>query len=135
MAGCFTCEVNLGERLAPGGTIYEDEYWLADHGVSRLIRGYVVLKHLHWLSYMEPFGTELAPSSSRLAHCFSRFSSSFSGTCLAYSRRTVTRHSRGAHARRRRLRARSAGARQAHGCNSGGGNHEPKSTPCVDRVV
>jgi diadenosine tetraphosphate (Ap4A) HIT family hydrolase len=44
VAGCFTCEVNLGERLAPGGTIYEDEYWLADHGVSRLIRGYVVLK-------------------------------------------------------------------------------------------
>ena len=57
MAGCFTCEVNVGERLAPGGTIYEDHHWLADHGVSRLVRGYVVLKpkrHVHELADLLP---------------------------------------------------------------------------------
>jgi diadenosine tetraphosphate (Ap4A) HIT family hydrolase len=53
VAGCFTCEVNAGRRRAPGGTIYEDDHWLADHGVSRLVRGYVVLKpkrHVHELA-------------------------------------------------------------------------------------
>jgi histidine triad (HIT) family protein len=57
MAECFTCEVNAGRQLAPGGTIYEDEHWLADHGVTRLIRGYVVLKpkrHVHELADLLP---------------------------------------------------------------------------------
>jgi diadenosine tetraphosphate (Ap4A) HIT family hydrolase len=57
VAGCFTCEVNAGKRHAPGGTIYEDDHWLADHGVSRLVRGYVVLKpkrHVHELADLLP---------------------------------------------------------------------------------
>ncbi|MDP8904076.1 MAG: HIT family protein [Chloroflexota bacterium] len=44
MDGCFTCEVNAGHREAPGGTIYEDAHWLADHGTPPLMRGYIVLK-------------------------------------------------------------------------------------------
>jgi diadenosine tetraphosphate (Ap4A) HIT family hydrolase len=50
MADCFTCDVNAGRIAAPGGTIYQDEHWLADHGVDLLVRGYVVLKpkrHVH----------------------------------------------------------------------------------------
>jgi diadenosine tetraphosphate (Ap4A) HIT family hydrolase len=42
---------------APGGTIYEDELWIADHGLSRLIAGYVVLKpkrHVHQLADLDP---------------------------------------------------------------------------------
>jgi len=57
MAECFICEVNEGRQRAPGGFIYEDEYWLADHGVSRLVRGYVVLKpkrHVHELADLLP---------------------------------------------------------------------------------
>lgn len=57
MAECFTCEVNAGRQRAPGGPIYEDEHWLADHGVTRLIRGYVVLKpkrHVHELADLLP---------------------------------------------------------------------------------
>jgi diadenosine tetraphosphate (Ap4A) HIT family hydrolase len=57
MADCFTCEVNAGREHAPGGTIYEDDYWLADHGVSRLVRGYVVLKpkrHVHEAADLVP---------------------------------------------------------------------------------
>jgi len=57
MAECFTCEVNDGTQRAPGGTIYEDSHWLADHGVSRLVRGYVVLKpkrHVHELADLSP---------------------------------------------------------------------------------
>lgn len=55
--GCFTCDVNRGRQPAPGGTIYEDELWIADHGVSRLVAGYVVLKpkrHVHELADLDP---------------------------------------------------------------------------------
>lgn len=55
--GCFTCDVNAGREPAPGGTIYSDERWIADHGVSRLVVGYVVLKpkrHVHELADLEP---------------------------------------------------------------------------------
>jgi len=34
----------MGLRAPPGGTIYEDENWIADHGMPSLVRGYVVLK-------------------------------------------------------------------------------------------
>jgi diadenosine tetraphosphate (Ap4A) HIT family hydrolase len=57
MTPCFACEVNAGRERAPGGTIYEDDHWLADHGVSRLVRGYVVLKpkrHVHELADLLP---------------------------------------------------------------------------------
>ncbi len=57
MADCFTCEVNAGRISAPGGTIYQDEHWLADHGVDRLVRGYVVLKpkrHVHEMADLLP---------------------------------------------------------------------------------
>ena len=54
---CFTCDVNSGREAAPGGTIYEERLWIADHGTSRLARGYVVLKprrHVHELPDLEP---------------------------------------------------------------------------------
>jgi diadenosine tetraphosphate (Ap4A) HIT family hydrolase len=47
---CFTCAVNTGQIDAPGGVIYRDQHWIAEHGVDRLVRGYVVLKpmrHVH----------------------------------------------------------------------------------------
>jgi diadenosine tetraphosphate (Ap4A) HIT family hydrolase len=53
MVECFACEVNAGRLTPPGGTIYEDEFWIADHGYSRLVVGYVVLKpkrHVHELA-------------------------------------------------------------------------------------
>jgi histidine triad (HIT) family protein len=57
VAECITCEINAGRQRAPGGTIYEDEHWIADHGVRRLVRGYVVLKpkrHVHELADVLP---------------------------------------------------------------------------------
>ncbi len=53
---CFTCAVNSGREQPPGGVIYEDELWIADHGVTRLVAGYVVLKpkrHVHELADLE----------------------------------------------------------------------------------
>jgi diadenosine tetraphosphate (Ap4A) HIT family hydrolase len=57
MAECFASEVNAGRKLPPGGTIYEDKHWIADHGITRLVRGYVVLKprrHVHELADLLP---------------------------------------------------------------------------------
>jgi histidine triad (HIT) family protein len=44
MTGCFTCQVNAGQEVPPGGTVYADDLWIADHGVPALVRGYMVLK-------------------------------------------------------------------------------------------
>ena len=44
MEGCFACDVNEGRIQPPGGAIYADEHWVADHGIPPLARGYVVLK-------------------------------------------------------------------------------------------
>jgi diadenosine tetraphosphate (Ap4A) HIT family hydrolase len=57
MEDCFGCQVNAGIISAPGGVIYEDELWRAEHGVDRLVRGYVVLKpkrHVHELADLTP---------------------------------------------------------------------------------
>jgi diadenosine tetraphosphate (Ap4A) HIT family hydrolase len=61
MPECFTCRVNAGKEAVPGGTIYEDEWWVGDHGVTRLVRGYVVLKrkrHVHELADLLPVEAE-----------------------------------------------------------------------------
>jgi diadenosine tetraphosphate (Ap4A) HIT family hydrolase len=44
MDECFACEVNDGRRVPPGGTIYQDEHWQADHGTPPLVNGHIVLK-------------------------------------------------------------------------------------------
>jgi diadenosine tetraphosphate (Ap4A) HIT family hydrolase len=57
MADCFACEVIAGRISAPGGTIYQDEHWVADHGLDLLVRGYVVLKpkrHVHEMADLLP---------------------------------------------------------------------------------
>ncbi len=54
---CFTCEVNSGQRPTPGGMIYRDALWVADHGIPALVRGYVVLKpdrHVRDLADLRP---------------------------------------------------------------------------------
>ena len=57
MTPCFTCDVKQGHRPAPGGVIFQDRHWRAEHGVDRLVRGYVVMKplrHVHELADLEP---------------------------------------------------------------------------------
>ena len=47
---CVTCKVNAGRIQLTGGVILATEHWQAEHGIDRLVRGYVVLKsrrHVH----------------------------------------------------------------------------------------
>jgi len=47
---CLACDVNAGRIEPPGGAILLDELWQADHELTSLVRGYVILKprrHVH----------------------------------------------------------------------------------------
>ena len=42
---CLACDVPAGKIQAPGGMIYEDEYWMVDHSVSPvMLRGFLIIK-------------------------------------------------------------------------------------------
>ena len=43
--GCLSCEILAGQRSAPGGTIWEDDFWAVESVVSPVFwRGFLVLK-------------------------------------------------------------------------------------------
>ncbi|WP_416675845.1 HIT family protein [Egbenema bharatensis] len=41
---CFACQTVRGEATAPGGVVYENEYWLADHCIGAMGIGSIVVK-------------------------------------------------------------------------------------------
>jgi diadenosine tetraphosphate (Ap4A) HIT family hydrolase len=46
--GCGTCRANSGELAAPGGTIYDDGLWRAEHALEPIpMLGWLVVKPLH----------------------------------------------------------------------------------------
>lgn len=54
---CVTCDVNAGRIQPTGGVILATDLWQAEHGIDRLVRGYVVLKpqrHVHELADLLP---------------------------------------------------------------------------------
>jgi diadenosine tetraphosphate (Ap4A) HIT family hydrolase len=54
---CITCDVNAGRLAVAGGVIYDSPDWRAEHGVDRLVRGYVVMKpkrHVHEFADLLP---------------------------------------------------------------------------------
>jgi diadenosine tetraphosphate (Ap4A) HIT family hydrolase len=50
---CIGCDVNAGRTAPPGGVIASDGVWQADHEITPLVRGYVIVKplrHVHELA-------------------------------------------------------------------------------------
>ena len=41
---CLACDIITGKKKAPGGIIYENEYWMVDHSVPALIPGFLIIK-------------------------------------------------------------------------------------------
>jgi len=68
MDACFTCEVNTGVRATPGGAIYADERWIADHGIPPLVPGYVVLKPRRHVAHLADLKPEEANSLGTVLH-------------------------------------------------------------------
>jgi diadenosine tetraphosphate (Ap4A) HIT family hydrolase len=57
VSNCITCDVHAGRVHPAGGVIFDSDLWQAEHGVDRLVRGYVVLKpkrHVHELADLDP---------------------------------------------------------------------------------
>ncbi len=53
MEGCLGCDVNEGRIEPPGGFVIDDELWVADHELTPLMRGYLILKprrHVHYFA-------------------------------------------------------------------------------------
>lgn len=43
--GCLACSVLAGKVQAPGGVIYEDNYWVVEHSLNPvLLPGYLIIK-------------------------------------------------------------------------------------------
>jgi diadenosine tetraphosphate (Ap4A) HIT family hydrolase len=56
--GCMSCDILAGKRTAPGGVIYQDEYWHVDSVVSPVLwRGFLIVKlkrHCEHLAELTP---------------------------------------------------------------------------------
>jgi diadenosine tetraphosphate (Ap4A) HIT family hydrolase len=55
---CLSCNLLTGKLKAPGGVIYEDNYWIVEHSISPvLLRGYLIIKlkrHCEHLAELTP---------------------------------------------------------------------------------
>jgi diadenosine tetraphosphate (Ap4A) HIT family hydrolase len=59
--GCLGCDLLAGRRSAPGGTIWEDEYWHLESVVSPVLwRGFLILKLKRHCEHV----AELAPAEA-----------------------------------------------------------------------
>lgn len=67
---CITCDVSAGRTVPPGGVILSDGVWQADHEMTSLVRGYVIVKpvqHVHELADVtEDEAARLGPFLRRL---------------------------------------------------------------------
>lgn len=58
VVGCMACDVVAGRLAAPGGVIYENEYWMLDHAVSPVpLDGFLILKpkrHVEHIGELTP---------------------------------------------------------------------------------
>jgi diadenosine tetraphosphate (Ap4A) HIT family hydrolase len=56
--GCLSCDILSGKRTVPGGTIYEDPYWVVESIIAPVVwRGFLIVKlkrHCEHLSELTP---------------------------------------------------------------------------------
>jgi len=72
----MACDVLAGRLKAPGGVIYEDEYWMVDHSVSPvMLRGFLIIKLKRHCEHL----AELTPEEA------AAFGPIMRNTCLAIS--------------------------------------------------
>ena len=75
--GCMACDVLAGRLKAPGGVIYEDEYWMVDHCVSPImLRGFLIIKLKRHCEHLAELTLEEAAAFGPIVR----------NTCLALSR-------------------------------------------------
>lgn len=73
---CLACSTIAGKLQAPGGVIYQDNYWVVEHSLSPvLVRGYLIIKLKRHCEHL----AELTPEESRACGIIQ-------STCLALSK-------------------------------------------------
>ncbi len=74
---CLACSTLTGKLQAPGGVIYQDNYWVVEHSLSPvLLRGYLIIKLKRHCEHL----AELTPEEA------SALGSIIQSTCLALSK-------------------------------------------------
>jgi diadenosine tetraphosphate (Ap4A) HIT family hydrolase len=67
--GCGTCRANRGELAAPGGVVYEDRLWRAEHAIEPIpMVGWLVLKPLRHVESFADLTPEEAAAFGSIAH-------------------------------------------------------------------
>ncbi|MEH2420296.1 MAG: HIT family protein [Nostoc sp.] len=65
--GCLGCSVLAGKVQAPGGVIYEDNYWVLEHTLSPvLLPGYLIIKLKRHCEYLAELTSEEANALGRI---------------------------------------------------------------------
>lgn len=74
---CLACSTLAGKVQAPGGVIYQDNYWVVEHSLSPvLVRGYFIIKLKRHCEHL----AELTPEEARA------LGGIIQSTCLALSK-------------------------------------------------
>ena len=74
---CLACSTLVGKVQAPGGVIYQDDYWVVEHSLSPvLVRGYLIIKLKRHGEHL----AELTPEEARA------LGGIIQSTCLALSK-------------------------------------------------
>ena len=74
---CLACSTIAGKLQAPGGVIYQDNYWVVEHSLGPvLVRGYLIIKLKRHCEHL----AELTPEESRA------LGGIIQSTCLALSK-------------------------------------------------
>jgi len=84
--GCVACEANAGERIAPGGVIYQDDHWRLEHMLSPApLAGWLVLKPLRHCEGLEELTVDEANNLGPLLRAACTALQAATGAAKVYS--------------------------------------------------
>ena len=82
---CGTCRANRGELAAPGGVVYEDALWRAEHAIEPIpMVGWLVLKPLRHVEAFADLTPEEAAAFGPIAHRLTRAMTAVLGAVKVY---------------------------------------------------
>src|SRR2546425_3949235 len=82
---CGTCRANRGELAAPGGVVYEDALWRAEHAIEPIpMVGWLVLKPLRHVEAFADLTPEEAAAFGPIAHRLTRAMTAVLGPVKVY---------------------------------------------------
>jgi diadenosine tetraphosphate (Ap4A) HIT family hydrolase len=82
---CGTCKANRGELAAPGGVVYEDAHWRAEHAIEPIpMLGWLVVKPLRHVESWAELTAEEADAFGTISRRLSRAIVATTGAAKVY---------------------------------------------------